>query len=349
MALSSSPLLGIRMSSVLPPSQTDGMDHETLMDSLDVMITQEASYSCEDYLSRDYTAEEKSWGESKSNDVSAVDLNLVDASCREKMGEWSYRVCDHFKVPRNIVAVAFSFLDRFVNRCSCDRTAFKLASMTALYMATKIFNGRQLSIATLAELSRGEFEASHISEMEAVMLKNLNWKLNPPIVQDFIQFFITLLPSHCPRKILITQRAMFFAELSVYDYDLLLHDRGVIALASIFNAIDAVIGVEDPLLANELEHILLNAIRSRYSSCCSSSGFDRMQQPSGLVQSTQRRLWYLYSCSAQAADDKAVVSDKADKSRKPNNNLQKVPGSPTSVFQVVSVVSPVNTPNKRRY
>ena len=60
----------------------------------------------------------------------------VDAVCREKMCEWSYRVCDHFHVPRDMVAISFSYLDRFLDRCQCDRTTFKLAAMTTLYMAT---------------------------------------------------------------------------------------------------------------------------------------------------------------------------------------------------------------------
>ena len=342
---SSQPLLGIRLSHIILPSQTDGMNHEELVDSLDALIRQEVFYRCGDYLSRQQI-EASSRGDDWKREGAATDPapDAVDASCREKMCEWSYRVCDHFKIPRNIVAVAFSFLHRFVNGCSCDRTAFKLASMTALYVATKVFDGRQLSISTLAELSRGEFEVSHISEMEMIMLRTLDWKLNPPTVQDFIQYFLAFLPSQCSQATYIAQRAMFFAELSVYDYDLISHDRGVIALAGIFNAIEAVLG-QDPHLSHDIETYLLDAIQCHYPCGCSPSRIGRCAQSSVAVQSIQRRLWYVFSCSAQSVDEKAPSRmDSSDKkTRRPNGvveSKQGEPKSPTSVHQVTSV-SPV--------
>lgn len=335
--MSTSPLLGIRMCSVLPPSQVDGVSREELFGRLNALITQEKRYKCEDYLCRQIKEDEQCGTEEREEKSS--EANSVDASCREKMCEWSYRVVDHFKVPRNIVAVAFSFLDRFVNTCSCDRTAFKLASMTALYMATKLFNGRQLSIATLAELSRGEFDISHIAEMETIMLKTLEWRLNPPIVQDLVQYFLALFPASFPYSELIGRRAFFFAELCVYDYDHILTERGVLAIASIFNAIDAVlVSVDEPHLASELENSLLNAIHVQYPSCCTEKGVDQNQEPSALVQSTQRRLWYLYSCSAQASQENAVErSQPKDKRRRKVNADHGAPKSPTSVHQVASI------------
>lgn len=83
------------MSTVLQPSQTDGMDHERLMESLDALITQEASYSCDDYLSRQHRkAQEENARQGKTPAKDEEDPNLVDASCREKMCEWSYRASE---------------------------------------------------------------------------------------------------------------------------------------------------------------------------------------------------------------------------------------------------------------
>ncbi|KAL7568749.1 hypothetical protein ACA910_021741 [Epithemia clementina (nom. ined.)] len=357
---SSQPLLGICMSHVLIPSQTDGMDQEEITDKLYNLIRQEGQYSCGDYLNRQRSHQHVSSDDEEMKDEKMkkdeADPNSVDASCREKMCEWSYRVCDHFKVPRNIVAIAFSFLDRFVNRCSCDRTAFKLASMTALYMATKVFNGRQLSISTLAELSRGEFDVCHISEMELIMLRTLDWKLNPPTVQDFIQFFLTFLPAHCCQTTFIAQRAMFFAELCVYDYDLVLHSRALIAQASIMNAIQAVLR-EDPELAREMESMLLDAIQFYIPSC----GLQLPSQQTGgrryseMVKSTQRRLWYLFSCSVQSVEEKSSLEMSTSERNKLRRSQQQAlsdskqqqlePKSPTSVHQVASV-SPTCVDNR---
>jgi hypothetical protein len=102
---------------------------------------------------------------SSSENSSLLAADGVDVVCREKMCDWSYRVADHFRTDRETVAYSFSFLDRFVDHCCTDRTAYKLAAMTTLYLATKMFNNKIISIASLAELSRGEFDIHHIAEV----------------------------------------------------------------------------------------------------------------------------------------------------------------------------------------
>jgi hypothetical protein len=92
--------------------------------------------------------------------------------------------------------MSFSFLDRFVNLCSCDRSAlFMLAAMTTLYLAAKVNGAHAISIHSLAKLSRDEFEISHISEMETIILQMLQWKLNPPpTAQSFVSAFYNYMP-----------------------------------------------------------------------------------------------------------------------------------------------------------
>jgi hypothetical protein len=121
-------------------------------------------------------------------------IEPVDSSWRGLMTEWEYKIIDHFGLSREIVAISFSYLDRFTAKCKCDRKAYKLAAMTSIFIATKIYNSRQLAIGTLATLSRGEFEISHIAQMELIILKTLEWKVNPPTVQSFIHIWDGLLP-----------------------------------------------------------------------------------------------------------------------------------------------------------
>jgi hypothetical protein len=121
-------------------------------------------------------------------------IEPVDISCRELMTEWEYKIIDHFGLSREIVAISFSYLDRFTAKCKCDRKAYKLAAMTSLFIATKIYNSRQLAMGTLATLSGGEFEISDVAQMERIILKTLEWKMNPPTVQSFIHIWGGLLP-----------------------------------------------------------------------------------------------------------------------------------------------------------
>jgi Cyclin, N-terminal domain len=269
----------------MKPTESEQLaGYEHTLDCLDVLIAQDAVYKARDYIGR-----RRKRGANAVDTVSPDDA--VDPACREKMCEWSYRICDHFDTSREIVAFAFSFLDRFIDRCSCDRTAFKLAAMTSLYAATKMLNVKQLSIASLCELSRGEFQAEHIAQMERIILTTLDYRVNPPTVQAFIQQLRVLFPSMDTMVAdAIYKRAIFYAELSVYDYAFVTEHRYQIAVACILNAF---LDIEGEYIAEQLQDEFLGTLSD---SLCVEVDFVALEQ-------TQGRLWYLYGCSAESQFD----------------------------------------------
>jgi hypothetical protein len=309
----------MRSSRASPP-----VDSDISCDSVErvrVMMEQDGTaYRCRDYLDRRTVTTMSSPSNRPKDDATSVidgtstrecpplaTEELVDAVCREKMCEWSYRVCDHFHTGREIVAISFSFLDRFIDRCSCDRTAFKLAAMTTLYLATKIFNSRQITISSLAELSRGEFEMAHIQEMEGIILQTLGWRLHPTTPQCFINALYGHLPvPRGPVATAIYQRAVFFAELSMYDYNFVSKERSLIAIAALLNAME---GMDEAVVSKEQRGAFLNAIHGMYG----------MSFPLEHVENARNRLWYVYSMSAQYKEDD-VISPHAIK-QSPNKHL----------------------------
>ena len=291
----SSPPLGLRMTNNgdvgLPSEFSVASDHG---DRIKAMLTQsEKAYACADYIGR------RSEIDNTPIQEVAVDHNKVDSVCREKMCEWSYRVSDHFQTGREIVAVSFSYLDRFVDKCSCNRSAFKLAAMTTLYMANKIYGGpHTLTIGALAELSRGEFEISHISEMEVVILQTLAWRLHPPIAQCFIDAFHKYvgIPADESMSIAVYRRAMFFAELSLYDYTFVQRERSLIAIASLMNAME---GTNNITLDEQDK--FFEAINLKFD----------LKYTLEMVETVRNRLWYIYSMSAQYKEDDAIAGSAA--------------------------------------
>jgi len=255
---------------------------EDLVDRVRVMMEQESSsaYKCRDYILRRKTAASPDAPHSE-----------VDTLCREKMCEWSYRVVDHFHASREIVAIAFSYLDRFVDRCSCDRTAFKLAAMTCIYIATKVFHSREISMSSLADLSRGEFEVEHIAKMEGILLERLAWRMHPPTVQCFINHLHRLLPfASGPVTRAIYQRASFFAEVSLFDYCFITQPRSAVAIAALLNAMEGM----DEMVVSPEDHAnfvraVSNVIGREYSR--------------ETIDSIRNRLWFVYSQSAQYQED----------------------------------------------
>jgi hypothetical protein len=254
-------------------------------------------YKCRDYLERRNKRR-------THTTTDACDEESIDTTCREKMCEWAYKVCDHFQTSREIVAIAISFLDRFVDRCNVDRTAFKLASMTTVYLATKLFNPKQFSLQSLADLSRGEFEVSHVAEMERILLKTLDWQLNPPTVQTYLsQLHVFLKDLELPLVKAIYERSIFFAELSVYDYGFVTDNRFLIAVACMLNSMEGMDELTDS-----------RTVRGNFSKTALASILCNTATNSKVVDivtnetlnAAQERLWYLYSCSAQLEHDESL-------------------------------------------
>lgn len=155
-------------------------------------------------------------------------------------------------------------------------------------MAAKIFNARRMTLHSLVELSRGEFESHHITEMEMIILKTLSWRLHPPTVQQFVEAFLSKVTLADARTVAcVRQRAMFFAELALYDYNFVPKKNAMIAAACILNAIEGLELEDDPSTTQEYQFII--NLKERL-------GLDL--DPSKL-ENLRHRLWYIYSMSSQ--------------------------------------------------
>ena len=100
-----------------PPTDfSEGCDHVDRVRAM--MGLSESVYSCSDYIGRRAAKDTSPCHDQLSITEYPVDHDKVDMVCREKMCEWSYRVCDHFETGREIVAVSFSYLDRLGDKCS---------------------------------------------------------------------------------------------------------------------------------------------------------------------------------------------------------------------------------------
>jgi len=336
---SSSPLINLRMAPTsvhsVPPMEKCQFDHE-MADRVNVMLSQEMSdaYQCKDYMSRRKTEQGPESPPSETRDD--VDdsppplINEIDTQCREKMCEWAYRVVDHFSASREIVAIAFSCLDRFVDRCYCDRAAFKLAAMTSIYMATKVFNSREISMSSLSELSRGEFNSADIAEMERIILSTLKWRMHPPTVQSFIDYLLCLIPM-AQGKITkaIYKRATLFGELSLFDYSFVTQSRSLIAIAALINAMEGMEGTVSLEEQHEFYEILHYTLRLQHGT-------------KEIIDSIRNRLWYLYSQSAQYLEDEAsppepsTPKEARTPTKKRSHHLYEIDQSPVCVSVVSS-------------
>ena len=289
------PLLSLTMKPC--PQSPLGMEEvDNTVDTLVALVSQAKVYKCEDYLAR-RSSDAKPPDFAMATCVQSYDAcgEHIDMVCREKMIDWSYRVIDHFRIDREIISLSFAVVDRFVDRCSCDRTAFKLACIASLYTAVKMFNGIQLSISTLVDLGRNEFSFKQIAAMERKIIETLDWRINPPTVQAFIHCLFQLIPplkdpSASKR---VYDRAIFFAELCILDYSFITQDRYMVAVACLLNGLGSVQGTALIQRANLQQQFLTKL----------TTLLPTVDTQVAAIKRLQGRLWVLYGYSAQLQQD----------------------------------------------
>jgi len=168
------------------------------------------------------------------------------------MTRWCYQVTDFCKFRREAVAISISFLDRFLSSSSpraqkalCSKKEYQLASMTTLYIAVKLFEPMVIDASLLATISQGCYDENDILDMEKDILNDLGWRMNGPIVQDFISHLMVFLPLSAYSydddvDIILLDIARYQAEIAVCDYDLSLTNHSDIALAALLNSIEGI-------------------------------------------------------------------------------------------------------------
>jgi hypothetical protein len=217
------------------------MSAEDIASTLAVMRQQEAIYRCHDYLS--------SCPKSLKRPQAGATLSpSVDAECRFKMAEWCYQVVDVCKFSRETVAIAMSYLDRYISTetglpALFDRKVFQLAAMTCLYTAIKIHEPEAMETRIVSQLSRGAHTEEQITDMELEILHAVQWRMNPPTALSFIQNFLALIPGVIMSKSdrdTVYELAKYQTELAVHEYSLVAVDASTVAFAAVMNALETV-------------------------------------------------------------------------------------------------------------
>ena len=261
-------------------------------DRIAVMLNQDlTTYKCRHYLADEETT--CSVHQPHHQQHQSQTGECIDRICREKMTRWCYQVTDFCEFRREAVAISMSYLDRFLSSSSPraqkalrSKKEYQLASMTTLYIAVKLFEPMVIDASLLATISQGCYGEEDIIDMENEILNGLNWRMNGPLVHDFISHFLAFLPisNDSADEDFVTEVldiARYQADIAVSDYDLSLMNNADIALAALLNSIE---GIEKRILS----------ARSRFEFLLSISDETGMDPFSIDVNAARSRLLELY-------------------------------------------------------
>ena len=184
--------------------------------------------------------------------VSAADGRWDDFVERygSKISSYFYAIVDGKGLDRRIASVALSYLKIFLARCSGGTKGVRqLAMLTSLYVAIKIHSGNtckngrpNVLIAEVVVWSGNTITSGDISTMEASMLNTLDFMMNPPVPQHFLDIIAPLLFDGSLITPLVKHHIMsmsnWFCEISVTNSYFLGVNPSSVAYAAILVAMD---------------------------------------------------------------------------------------------------------------
>ena len=213
---------------------------DEVLSSIEAMRAQEESYQTTNYLSSHYQ-----FSRDDMDTSSCGPQSPVDAECRVKMAEWCYQVVDFCHFSRETVAIAVSYLDRYLMtgpEALFNRKLFQLAAMTCLYTAIKIHEPEAMEPKVVSSLSRGTYTEDQVVAMEAAILSAIGWKMNPPTALAFGHHFLALLPQDAitnDEREMVLDAMKSQTEAAVKDCSMMDVEASTVALAALANALPA--------------------------------------------------------------------------------------------------------------
>lgn len=117
---------------------------------------------------------------------------------RSKMVDWCCRVISYCHLDIEIVYIAMNYTDRM---CICQPQLlvnpfqYQLVAMTSLYISAKVHAPEALDPKLVSNLSRGTYTEQVIEEQERIILKSLQWKVNPITPHAMIRQYYELISS----------------------------------------------------------------------------------------------------------------------------------------------------------
>ncbi len=287
---------------------------------------------------------------SNSDSAPMKKRRYADAVCRDKICEWTYRLINFFNVNRETVYFTMSYLDRFLMSYKVDRYTYKILATTSLLLALKVHQPRKLILKNVIEdLSKGEFDMDDVDRTELMMLKTLSWSLHPPSPMDFvsrlIEYQLPLIaalnhsltvggaatsPSPTPNatesnggpgKSLffnvdkVQAHAIFFVELSVFDYYFVTQKPSVVALAAILNTIEGLGLFQKISLStsstSQSRQLFYRIVLSIFDLVQVNIGTTMGNGDDGGISVARSKLWGLYETSEEGINAKKTLPDSS--------------------------------------
>jgi len=210
--------------------------------------------------------------------------DTMNQNQREHVVQFINEVCEDYGFVGQTAWTAVNYFDRFLSSAiDTPKRKIELISLSCLLVASKFLECRSPSLEDLCTLSQNRLTKEDFMGQELLVLKSLNWQLAVPSPHAYLLHLMALVDlddsgdSKYHRPTLVQKHSEFFIDLSTFEYDMLSKPLGIIAGASLINALRQ-LDFEEPLHGDvdslckvlEVDQEILLATASKLRSCYQS-------------------------------------------------------------------------------
>ncbi|NXE49288.1 CCNE1 protein, partial [Casuarius casuarius] len=168
---------------------------------------------------------------------------LLQPKMRTILLDWLMEVCEVYKLHRETFYLAQDFFDRFMaTQQNVVKTLLQLIGISSLFIAAKLEEIYPPKLHQFAYVTDGACTEDEILSMELIIMKALNWNLNPLTVVSWLNIYMqvaylnelyeVLLPQY-PQQIFVQIAELL--DLCVLDIGCLEYTYGILAASALYH------------------------------------------------------------------------------------------------------------------
>ncbi|CAK8568334.1 unnamed protein product [Lathyrus sativus] len=162
---------------------------------------------------------------------------FITANMRGTLVDWLVEVADEYKLLQETLHLAVSYIDRFLSIHSINRSNLQLLGVSAMLIASKYEEITPPKAVDFCQITDNTYELPEVLEMEAHILKSLNFEMGNPNVTTFLKRFVTIASENRKTSNLQFEHLCnYLADLSLLDYECIQFLPSVVAASVIFLA-----------------------------------------------------------------------------------------------------------------
>ncbi|CAL0323806.1 unnamed protein product [Lupinus luteus] len=161
----------------------------------------------------------------------------MNANMRGVLVDWLVEVAEEYNLVSDTLYFSVSYIDRFLSLNALPRQNLQLLGVSSMLLASKYEEIKPPEVEDFCYITDNTYNKAEVVEMEADILKTLNFELGGPTVKTFLRRFSKVgQESNDTSNLQFEFLCYYLAELSLLDYNCIKFFPSLVAASVVFLA-----------------------------------------------------------------------------------------------------------------